>query len=87
MAYDKGSGTAIGGLSHGTAYFVRKSSTRPKIALFDTEGNALSGFDAGRINIQSGGSGTDHSLTVVFERKYTDTLKLREARVGELLSR
>ena len=63
VTYADGGGTAIGGLTDGTAYFVIKVDQN-NIKLATSSSNAAAGT---AINLTSGAAGTSHTLTIAFD--------------------
>ena len=63
VTYADGGGTAIGGLTDGTAYFVIKVDQN-NIKLATSSSNAAAGT---AIDLTSGAAGTSHTLTIAFD--------------------
>ena len=63
VTYTNGSGTDIGGLTDGTAYFIIKNDTNT-IKLATNASNAASNI---AISLSAVGTGTDHTLNVAFD--------------------
>ena len=63
VTYADGGGTAIGGLTDGTAYFIIKVDQN-NIKLATSSSNAAAGT---AIDLTSGAAGTSHTLTIAFD--------------------
>ena len=63
VTYADGGGTAIGGLTDGTAYFIIKVDQNT-IKLATSSSNAAAGT---AIDLTSGAAGTSHTLTIAFD--------------------
>ena len=63
VTYTDGGGTAIGGLTDGTAYFIIKVDQN-NIKLATSSSNAVAGT---AIDLTSGAAGTSHTLTIAFD--------------------
>ena len=63
VTYADGGGTAIGGLTDGTAYFIIKVDQNT-IKLATSSSNAVAGT---AIDLTSGAAGTSHTLTIAFD--------------------
>ena len=63
VTYADGGGTAIGGLTDGTAYFIIKIDQN-NIKLATSSSNAAAGT---AIDLTSGAAGTSHTLTIAFD--------------------
>ena len=63
VTYTDGGGTAIGGLTDGTAYFIIKVDQN-NIKLATSSSNAAAGT---AIDLTSGAAGTSHTLTIAFD--------------------
>jgi hypothetical protein len=56
VVYSVNGGTAIGGLTDGTTYYVHRNDSG-HIALYDTQADAIAGGATGKINLTSAGIG------------------------------
>ena len=87
VTYTNGSGTDIGGLTDGTAYFIIKNDTNT-IKLATNASNAASNI---AISLSAVGTGTDHTLNVAFDSvntkfkaSYDDGTKARISKAAQL---
>jgi len=88
VTYTNGGGTAIGGLTSGTAYFIIKVDQNT-IKLATSAANANAGT---AINLSSGAVGNSHTLNVAFDgintkfkATYNNGTKAKISRAGQLL--
>ena len=88
VTYTNGGGTAIGGLTSGTAYFIIKVDQNT-IKLATSAANANAGT---AIDLTSGATGTTHTLNVAFDgvntkfkATYNNGTKAKISRAGQLL--
>ena len=88
VTYTNGGGTAIGGLTSGTAYFIIKVDQNT-IKLATSAANANVGT---AIDLTSGATGTTHTLNVAFDgvntkfkATYNNGTKAKISRAGQLL--
>jgi len=75
VTYADGGGTAIGGLTDGTAYFIIKVDQN-NIKLATSSSNAAAGT---AIDLTSGAAGTSHTLTIAFDGVNTTTIRYSES--------